>query len=292
MKQTYPVIKNISVLAITLEVTEEHLRHMANIACKSYKCRDEKKPTGGTRKISSPSKPLKLLQKTLHKKLLSKLIHSRDSHYGLKGKSNITNALVHRDSKVIFSCDLKSFFPSVSPKRVMNAFVEELQFPVEVAKFLTRLVTYDYQLPQGAPTSTDIANLVTLRLQRRLYGLVKQWGLKEFSILADDITFSGDKIPDGFEEIVYRITKEEGFTIHPDKSQKADKSKNQTITGLNVAHGVTVGNKKKNWRAELHNNTVHLKNGEISNADYATALQKYNSRLIYAESVKKLASAR
>jgi len=292
LKQTDSAFNNILDLANTLEVPEAYLRHMANIACKSYKCRQEPKPSGGTRKISSPNKPLKKLQKTLHKKLFSKLIHSMHSHYGLKGKSNITNALVHRDNRVTFSCDLKSFFPSVSPKRVMNAFIEEIKIPSEVAKLLTRLVTHDYQLPQGAPTSTDIANLVTLRLQRRLYGLTKSWGLKDFSILADDITFSGDRISDGFEEMVYRIIKEEGFTIHPDKSQKADKSKSQIITGLNVAHGVTVGNKKKNWRAELHNNAVCFRNGEISNDEYIASLQKYNSRLIYAKSVRKIAASR
>jgi hypothetical protein len=286
MTRPFPV-ENIQQLAEILGVTEAELWQVAKTAATSYWHKDIPKPAGGTRKLTSPFPRLKLIQKKLHKQLFQTIQLSGVSHYGLKGLSNITNACKHVDNKTVFTFDLKSFFPSVRPERVCRALVDELGCPKPVASIITKLVTSDYQLPQGAPTSTDIANLVTLRLQRRLSGLAKIWSLK-FTIYADDITFSGGAIPHEVIDKIKHIVRDEGFKIHPEKGGVYDKSMAQIVTGLNVAHGVTVGKTKKEWRAELHKVTTEYEAGNVTGEERAKAEARYRSRMAYAASAARI----
>lgn len=288
MSQSNFPVNTISELAILLGVTEPRLSHLANNAEKLYSRRQEPKRSGGFRTISSPKPQLKEIQRKLHKRLFLQLDMGPFAHCGIKKKSNITNACAHDGSAVIFTFDLKSFFPSVRPERVKTALIDEFACPPNVASLITRLVTADFELPQGAPTSTDIANIVTIRLQRRLYPLTKQWGVKKFTMYADDVGFSGNNIPEGFRTMAEKVVRKEGFKIHPDKGGVFDKSQSQIVTGVNNAHGPTVGKEKKNWRAERHQNAVQYQKGEISDKNFEISEKRYASRVVYANSVKKL----
>jgi len=281
-------IQTVSELATLIGVPIKELWRTASKANKSYSHWDEPKPTGGVRNFSSPYPSLKAIQKKLHKLVFSKIDFETPSNYGIKKKSNITNAREHIGNQVIFTLDLKSFFPSIRPERVFIALKDELGCSDDVASLLTKLVTCNYQLPQGAPPSTDIANIVTFRLQRRLLGLAKQWGLK-FTIYADDVTYSGTDIPVKVIDTVKMIIRTEGYKIHPAKGGVFDKSSSQVVTGINIAHGASVGKTKKNWRAELHQSKLSFAAGEITEENWLRAQKKFKSRNIYANSVKKLA---
>ena len=287
MSRIFPV-QSVRELSLLLDVSEVELWRIAETASTSYSCWDEPKPSGGTRSLSSPFKLLKSVQKKLHKRLFKPLDFGEYSHYGIKRKSNITNALEHAGCKAVFTFDLKSFFPSVRPERVLKALVVELSCQKDVACLITKLVTSNYQLPQGAPTSTDIANIVTLRLQRRLVGLAKQWGLK-FTIFADDVTFSGGPLPVDIVTRVKKIVQSEGFKIHPGKGGLFDKSSSQIVTGINIAHGFSVGKTKKTWRAELHKASQDYGLAIITEQAWIKAQQRFNSRMSYAAAVKKSA---
>lgn len=266
--------------------TEKELWNIANSSAQFYTYREEPKKSGGVRIISKPGHPLKSVQKKLHKLLQANLSPLPHSNYGIKKRSNLTNAKTHRVSKQIYNCDLKSFFPSIRPERVLKSLLVEKKCSPEIAKLITKLVTNNYQLPQGASTSTDIVNIVTFRLQRRLNGLAQQWGIR-FSIYADDITFSGEKIPADFIKRVKHIIKEDGFTIHPTKGGLYDKSKPQIVTGVNLAHGASVGKIKKNWRAEYHQKLMLYNQGKLSLDNFEAEKLKFMGRLTYADSIKK-----
>ncbi len=282
-------VNSIAELANLLSVSENDLWYLANNPNKLYTTWNEPKSSGGFRNFSSPKSQLKKVQKKLHKLIFSNIIPSRFSHYGIKKKSNITNASEHYGSDVIFTFDMKSFFPSVRPERVNNALIDELGCPRPLAVLITKLVTVNYQLPQGAPTSTDIANIVTFRLQRRLYPLAQQWGIDKFTIYCDDITFSGSNFPDGFIRMANKVVKEEGFKIHPltHKGGIFHKAKEQIVTGINIAHGLTVGKMKKTWRAEKHQNSILFREGKISMEEFDSSEERYNSRVLYSNFVKK-----
>lgn len=280
-------IQTVAELATLLGISINELWRIANKANTTYSKWSEPKPAGGVRNFSAPYPSLKTIQKKLHKLVFSKIDFGAPSHYGIKGKSNITNAQEHLGNPVLFTFDLKSFFPSVRPDRVNRALIDELGCHDDLASLLTKLVTCDYQLPQGAPTSTDIANIVTIRLQRRLLGLAKQWGLK-FTIYADDVAFSGTDIPVKIVGTVKMIVRDEGYKIHPKKGGVYNKSSSQLVTGINIAHGASVGKTKKIWRAELHSSKLRFAAGEISEEELLRAQYRYLSQNIYADSVKRL----
>lgn len=279
-------IRDPSKLASLLGTSEASLWRIANSTNNLYRQREEPKESGGFRTISAPMRSLKNLQRKLHRVFASRLDYGPHSHYGVRRKSNITNALRHSGKSVIFTCDLKSFFPSVRPERVREALVREQGCSSSVATLITKLVTYDHQLPQGAPTSADIANIATMRLQRRLRGLARQWGL-DFSIYADDITFSGNQVPDGFVDRAKTLIRDEGFSVHPDKGGVFDKSKPQIVTGINLAHGVTVGAIKRRWRAKRNQEQTALAAGVISFEEAQKSEARYVGRLAYAAHVAR-----
>lgn len=92
-------------------------------------------------------------------------------------------------------------------------------------------------LPQGAPTSPVITNIVCQRLDYLLTGVAKRFGLK-YSRYADDITFSSmhnvyQKDGDFLKEL-YRIIDDQGFQINPEKTRLQKKGYRQEVTGLLV----------------------------------------------------------
>ena len=280
-------ISSVSELASLLEVSVSRLYSIAESAADYYGKKIEPKKSGGTRTLFPPRFPLKGIQQKLHKIISSRTDPYSSSHFGIKRRSNVTNAKRHLRSREGLTCDLKSFFPSIRPERVVKALVDEQGCGPEVARIMTKLVTYKFQLPQGAPTSSDIANIVTMKLQRRLNGLAKRYNLK-FTIYADDITFSGTRVHDGMFRRVIEIVKSEGFKVHPQKGGFFNKTDCQLITGVNISHGASVGNLKKRWRAELHNAKIAFERNDITPEQYLVAEQRYSSRIIYSKYVCKI----
>ncbi|MFC4125230.1 reverse transcriptase domain-containing protein [Nocardia rhizosphaerae] len=90
-------------------------------------------------------------------------------------------------------------------------------------------------LPQGAPTSPRLANLVARGLDRRLTGYAGRHGLT-YTRYADDLAFSGPASTD-VDRLVWtvtRIARAEGFTVGPDKTLVRRAHQRQTLAGLVV----------------------------------------------------------
>ena len=117
----------------------------------------------GSRNISAPKKELKQIQRLIHK-LLEHYITFPDYFFGgIKKKSNIKNAKVHKGKKYHFVIDIKNCFPSISNK--MNySLIKNLGFSDDICRIITKLTTVDGHLPQGTPTSMILNNLNMLKL--------------------------------------------------------------------------------------------------------------------------------
>jgi len=181
-----------------------------------------------TRLINSSKQPLKKIQERLYKFLLRHISTPQYFFGGVRKKHNSLNAKYHQGNKYIFTTDLKSFFPSISNKDVFSMFIENGFYP-PMARILTKLTTFNRQVPQGVPTSTFIANLVFRKTGDKLHSYCSQNGIK-FSIFVDDITMSSktdfkDKIPH-----IISIIKEDGYRISHKKTFY--KTKNPVVTGV------------------------------------------------------------
>lgn len=141
------------------------------------------------RQLIIPYHKLKRCQQKLN--LLLQQFELPDYFHGsIKGKSNVTNAFSHINNKYFLTVDIKNFFPRINNNIVYNTLTD-LGFSADVSAIITKLTTTKRQLPQGAPTSTTLANLVMINTSRKLYEFAKTNNIK-FTIFLDDLTFSSE----------------------------------------------------------------------------------------------------
>lgn len=170
---------------------------------------------------------------------------------GVKGRSSVTNALAHTGADAVLKADIKDFFPSIGFQRVEAMCRTRLHCSAKVATAMATLCTHKDALPQGAPTSTIVANFVIEHLAFRLHRLAEKHGAK-YSQYVDDIAISGPRHVDELKPLVAKIIEEEGFICHPDKLIILRAGDEHEITGVRVDHGKDVPSKKlKDVRAAV-----------------------------------------
>lgn len=180
------------------------------------------------RQLNSTKIELKKIQKRIYRFLLANIELPEYAYGGIPKRDNVLNAKQHQGNKYIFTTDLKSYFPSISHNQVFSLFIE-LGFSPTISRILTQLTTYKYQVPQGVPTSTLIANLVFKKTGDKISDFAKLNQLK-FTTFVDDLTLSSktdfkDKIPE-----ILAIIVNDGYGISHKKTSY--KTKNPIITGV------------------------------------------------------------
>jgi RNA-directed DNA polymerase len=186
------------------------------------------------RPIAEPLGQLRMLQKQLQY-LLSEIQLPEYLHGGVKGHSPVTNARLHVDKAAVLNFDIKKFFPSVKPRHVYKMFYEQLRFPADVSHCLAKLVTFKGQLPQGAPTSTVVANLVILPLCRRLKLLASKHN-SDYGQFVDDGTLSGPMYLENLRNLIEKIIRQEGFQASPKPHKRTTRYhwEEQVVNGVRV----------------------------------------------------------
>jgi RNA-directed DNA polymerase len=191
-----------------------------------------KKYKDGTEKnrfFRDPSKLLKCIQGRIKDNILAPIKLPKTVHGGVKKRSNITNAKPHQGNKYIFSTDIQEFYPNITSQRVYDTFLE-LNFSKHFSHWLTNLTTWKYELPQGTPTSTHIANLVFLKTDLKLIDLCNKNGIT-YTRYIDDLTFSSQKDFRTSLNNILDIVTSNDFKLN---YRKTEYSGNQTITGIDV----------------------------------------------------------
>jgi RNA-directed DNA polymerase len=197
-----------------------------------YRTAKVPKRDGGTRLLRVPDGRLKLLQDKVRRHVLDRIVPLDCVHGGVRGRSVITNAEYHIGKEVVFTLDVKDFFPSVGP-RAATAIFKVLGFGAEALEMLVDVTTWDDQLPQGAPTSVAMANLAMHRVDVRLSRLALRHGFA-YTRYVDDIAVSGSWRLLDFRRLIQRIVEEEGFRINPAKIKTMTAGTRQVVTGIVV----------------------------------------------------------
>lgn len=212
--------------------------------------------TGKPRTLRMPSAELKLVQRRIAKRLLRGVRLAPEVHGGVRGKSPKTNAEKHLGKPCLITIDVRRFFPSIRHSLVYRMFRWELDCGHDVARVLTRLVTHEGQLPQGAPTSPAIANLFLRLAVDEL--LVAEAGrvTTTYTRFVDDIGLSGDN-PRDLINFVARLLTTRRLSISRKKKEKLrimPRSTPQKITGLLVnANRPSVPKQRRDQvRAAIH----------------------------------------
>lgn len=223
--------------------SEKQVRYFIYRKSQFYRNFDIPKRNGGKRLIIAPTKDLKRVQRNILNNVLYQFKPHKNCYGFVKNKSIFLNASKHKNEKIIFNTDIRDFFNTITSKRIQG-LLERLGFPKDVAYLITELCTFNRYLPQGAPTSPHISNLICHTLDKRLTGLAKKMNI-EYSRYADDITFSGSKIPRSITKLIERIVRKEGFKLARDKTRFLSKANRQVVTGLIVNQKkLSIGRKK------------------------------------------------
>ncbi|WP_146551135.1 reverse transcriptase family protein [Rummeliibacillus sp. SL167] len=182
--------------------------------------------------------------KNEHKKALKKLVGLLMQvgipsyvYGGIKERSHIQNASIHRTKKYLMLIDIQNFFPSTSDSYIYNLFKDRFGMANDLAKILTDFVTVQCEnregryLPQGYPTSPVLSYLSYAAMYQELLHLAVENGM-QFSCYYDDLTFSSDKfISKSLKRKCSQIIERYHFKIHPTKSKLMVK-KGVEVTGV------------------------------------------------------------
>lgn len=230
---------SVAELARRLGASESELR----FAPISYRRFDIPKRTGGYRTIFEPQEELKRVQRLILRKLLKRLDAHARAHGFERGRSIVTGALAHERKSVVVRMDVRDFFGSTKSARVRDYFAR-VGWDADAAQLLTRLCTHEGSLPQGAPTSPRLSNLVNFKLDARLDALARRCGA-DYTRYADDMTFSfadgGHERPASLIRAVKKILREEGYEPHARKKlQIRRRNQRQLVSGLVVNERVAL----------------------------------------------------
>lgn len=215
---------------------------------------------------------------------------------------------MHRNKKYILNIDLKNFFDSFNFGRVRGFFIKDRDFAVspEIATVIAQIACYQGKLPQGAPSSPIITNLITRILDYRIVKIAKKYRFT-YSRYADDMTFStnrelnsnklrASKELDNFLTELEEVIISSGFEINPKKTRLSNNMQRQEVTGLVV-------NKKINVKREYVKNTramafqlykdgafeIDKKPGTINQLTgrfaFIFQIDQYNNYLLYEKSL-------
>lgn len=272
---------NLDELARRLDITPDELQNIKPI----YNKFTIPKRSGGKRTILAPAPELKQLQRRILRRLLARLRTHPCAMGFEKGRSIVTNARPHVQADVVIRMDIRDFFGKTSAQRV-NAFWRFIGWDKPCADILTRLCTHDGALPQGAPTSPRLSNLVNYGLDARL----EKWGQPIGAIYtryADDMVFSFSRVTisnmpafknwsrfydsptealDDFLRkavtstirVTKKILKDYGYKIHHHKKLSIRrKHQCQKVTGLVVNEKIALPRQTRRWlRAVEHYHTA------------------------------------
>ncbi|HWA39809.1 MAG TPA: reverse transcriptase family protein [Burkholderiales bacterium] len=221
-------------LSSRLRVKPDRLREIARDIGSHYKDRWLKKGSK-SRRLSVPDEELKEIQRRINSNILSKLPLGSTVYGGVRGGSPRRNAGEHVSQPYVVNMDVKEFFPNVRHYMVYRMFRHELGFGKDVASLLTRLTTYRSLLPQGAPTSTAVANLLLASpVDIPVAKEAERLGLK-YSRFVDDIAISGPN-PRPLINAIAKLLSRRRLPIHRAKRNGRSKLR---ITGVGRVQMVT-----------------------------------------------------
>jgi RNA-directed DNA polymerase len=241
----------------------------------------QKRNGNGFRQIMTPEKKLLYLQRWINKNILQNVPVFDCCTAFVPGTSVATNGYIHRSSSKVLKIDLFKFFDTINEKRVFGFFkylgyhpnvaydLAQITtiYPThefwkaltldEIKKISTKISLDDAILPQGAPTSPQLANCIATSLDNRLTKLSLKLNCR-YSRYADDLTFSigmmAGRLPNA--KLIQQIVEDEGFLVNEDKTGHFKRGMKQYVTGLTVTHSFHV---PKKFRQEIYKHLYYAK---------------------------------
>ena len=246
------VYRELSSLERDLGLSAKTLYAVSNNLNKHYRKASLPKKSGGYRNLSVPDKVLKSIQKRIAEILL---IHSPTSRYAKAyrfGSSTLRNAKHHVGKQVVLKLDILHFFDSFRYSTVKNKVFPEEIYAEPLRILLTMLCYHKDALPQGAPSSPAITNIILYEFDEQIGQWCRAHGIA-YTRYCDDMTFSGDFEPSEVIRYVRLELKKMGFLLNEQKTRIQRPGQQQTVTGIVVNEKLSIpADYRRKLRQELY----------------------------------------
>ena len=261
-------IRDISALALSLGMPEKLLIDVAAQADTLYrKAKPIVKPDGSIRRPFDALPPLKPIQRRIKDRILKRVEFPEYLTGSLAGRDYRTNAAMHAVAKIVICEDVEGFFPSTKRERVMDIWLNFFRFSEDVANLLTSLTTKEGELPQGAITSSYLANLAFWNQEPRLQAKLAKREVV-YSRYVDDIAVSSKQTLTKEEQTaliaqIYGMLKRQGYKAKRRKHETFTSGRRMLTTKLMVNRKPALQTKERqNIRAAVHALEQRIASGE------------------------------
>ena len=243
-KYPHAPIRCLDALSKALGVHHNVLVRCASAAARMYRlAKQEVKPDGSIRQTFDARPVLKAVQIRIKERLLQRVVFPTYLHGSLRGCSPRTNAKMHVRAKITFAEDITQFFPSASQTLVRRTWLRFFGFSEDVADLLTDLTTLNGGLPQGAVTSSYLANLIFWDYEPCLVKTLASRGLT-YSRYVDDVTVSSRRRVEP-EDKTYVVAQIYGMLLHhgfiPNRRKHEITTSAESMRTTKLVHNVAVG---------------------------------------------------
>jgi len=248
------------------KVTKPHARVM-----KPLKFRD----------IDNPSKTLKAVQDRILDRLLAQVTLPHFLFGAIRNRCIRSHAREHHGATTVVKMDISSYYPNITNRQIFHVWKNVLLCSPRLARLLTKLTTYHGHLPQGAPTSPALANI----LLASIYSPILQ-ACENNKVIAtawvDDLIFSGDQARTVMD-IVRGTLAANGLRLSSQKTYILNARKAKVITGARLGKdGLRACKiKLREIRAGIHN----LKCGRTTPLGRPKDIQKLRGQIAFIKSL-------
>ena len=239
-------------LATFLAVGRKMLYQLARQTKEAYHPVQIPKKGGGVRQLFVPEPRLRSIQDKIYRHILIHLPISPHATAYRTGGSLRDNAAPHVGRRYVLKLDVADFFGSIHYDQVLRVLSETPGLSRQTAWLLSELCCLDGVLPQGAPTSPALSNLVLDRMDRTLGCWCQIQGIT-YTRYCDDLTFSADCPLEEAYKKAGNLLRDMGFSLNEKKTRFLTRATRQQVTGLTVNEKVSVPNDyKRALRQELY----------------------------------------
>lgn len=240
-----------------------------------YKQFDIPKKNGTTRTIDEPYPTLKEIQTWILENILtpaSKHFVSPVAKAFMPGKSLRDNAKFHRNKECVIALDIHDFFGSIHFGIVYGAF-KAMGYSSSVSALLSNLCVLNNSLPQGAPTSPMLSNIVFKPIDDGIFNYCSTRGIM-YTRYADDMVFSSNDL-DVAKLISYVKMRVGNFRMHinESKTKVMHRGSRQNVTGVVVNDKLQV---PRTYRMKIRQEMFYVqKYGLAEHLDRAKDIPKW-----------------
>lgn len=284
-----PGLPDVASLAVLLGQQEVDLYQIASDSQKCYRRRETNKRTGGKRTYFVVAEILKSIQHRIVETLLNRVIYPPYLQGGVKDftspRDYLTDAKLHANARTILKRDVRDFFHSIPRWAVVDMWKSVFRSGDDVADILADLTTYRGFVPQGAPTSVGICNLIFGTDESDIYRAVEKMGMV-YSRYVDDITVSSPTVMTieqkvAIDMMITALLSKYALVENRKKRTSHNSSGPMPIHGVNINSGRTTvpRNDRSRIRSEVHHFCKLAQDFDQDDATVATHVNQLKGKL-------------